>query len=198
MGAYNSTVTHATPAFYQDAQPRPNPTPPSGDCPDDNASASHDGDGGQGGISVVVGGTDGDGLVNVHADLPDITLPDTGIEVSALGPDSILDAHVPDLLDVTVGGDPSGGGGGQDGGSILPLTVDALHGGDVLAVHAGDFADVTVGGAELGNILGGCGCDGGSGGIDVSVDVGGVGDLLSSSAGDLANDIGHLVDTGSC
>lgn len=170
----------------------------------DNASPPDSGgglisvDGSNGGIDVDVVDTDGDdhGLIDAHSDAPGGIIGDglDGTHIDVVNADSLVDAHVPGVLDATVGdgtvadligdatsGDGDGGLGGFGGlgglGDLSGLTdglqgiqVDALQNGNILEAHAGDAADIVVGGdTGLGNLLGSVSeaGDGSTGGISV-------------------------------
>jgi hypothetical protein len=118
------------------------------------------------GLDISAGDTDGDGngLVSVQSGATSGVAGGAleRIQVDAITPDAILDAHAPSLIDATVDGDL---GDGLLGGSITDglsngngnggIQIDALEDGNVLDVTAPQLADATVGGAELGNLIGG-------------------------------------------
>jgi len=208
-------------------------TPPT----DDNGTPPTDsggGDGGgsgvvsvggsDGGIDVIGGDTngDGEGLINVHSDAPGGVLGDSldGTHIDVINPDSLVDAHVPGLVDATVGDGTVADiiGGAADGGSLTDglhgIQVDALHDGNLLEVHAPGIADATVGGSELGGLtdgLGGAtdavGLGGLAGGDGITVDVlngeyvaeahaPGIADATVGGYGELGGLLGNIGDAG--
>lgn len=150
-------------------------------------------DGSDGGINVDAVDTNGDdsGLIDVHSDAPGGLVDDAldGTHIDIVNPDSLIDAHVPGVLDATagdgtvsdlVGGVTSGDGIGDIGnlGSLGNLTdalqgieVNALQDGNLLEAHAPDLVDATVGGGtDLGGLLGSIDSIGGTGDLIGGVD----------------------------
>jgi hypothetical protein len=125
-------------------------------------------DGSHDGIDAHVVDTDGDrsSLVDVHSYATNGILGDTldGTHIDVVNADSLVDAHVPGVLDATVGdgtvadviggvADGSGiGGVGDLGGftnAVQGIEIDALHDGNLLEAHAPGIADATVSGSDL-------------------------------------------------
>jgi hypothetical protein len=179
-------------------------------------------DGSNGGINADVIDTNGDdhGLIDVHSDATGGLLGDTldGTNVDIINPDSLIDAHVPGVLDATVGdgtvsnliqgvtdggllggiGDTVGGIGDTVGdavggvtggaGGLGGITAEVLNGDNIAEIHAPPLLDATVGGGDLGGLLG----DGGvlGGGL-----LGGVGDTVGDVVGGVtggANGLGGI------
>lgn len=150
-------------------------------------------DGSNGGINVDAIDTDGDnsGLIDVHSDAPGGIVGDSldGTNIDIVNPDSLVDAHVPGVLDATAGdgtvsdliGGVTSGDGLSDLGNIGSLggladglqgiEVNALQDGNLLEAHAPGLVDATVSGDDLSGVLG-------------SIDqIGGTGDLIGSVDG---------------
>lgn len=140
-------------------------TPPT----DDGGSGLISVAGSNGGIDVNGVDTNGDGhsLVDVHSDATGGLVGNSldGTHVDVVNSDSLIDAHVPGVLDATAGdgtvADVIGGVTGGEGigglGDLGGLTdglhgieVNALQNGNVLEAHAPGLLDAIVGGSELG------------------------------------------------
>ncbi len=125
-----------------------------------------------GGDGITVDALDGDNIAEVHAPgIADVTV--NGTELAQLG-DGFGLGSVTDGLGVGGLTDGLGVDGLTDGLNLGGITIEAVNGEYIAEAHAPGIADATVGGAQLGQILGGVGLDGGDlggiGGDGITVD----------------------------
>lgn len=203
-----------------------NEAPPVDTAPDTGGSGLVSVDGSNGGINVDAVDTDGNdhGLIDVHSDAPGGLIGDSldGTHVDVINPDSLVDAHVPGVLDATAGDgtvagligdivDGDGNGVGNLGSvtdTLQGIEIDALHDGNLLEAHAPNLADITVGNGELGDISGLVGDTAadaiGANGITAEVlngeniaeaHAGNVADVIVGEGTDLGGILGTLGDT---
>lgn len=204
------------------------PAPPADTGSDTGGSGLISVHGSNGGIDIHVVDTNGDGsgLIDVHSSVPGALVGGAldGTHIDVVNPDSLVDAHVPGVLDATVGdgtvadvvggltdGTGIGGIGGIGGlGTALQgIEVNALHDGNVLDAHVPGLVDATVGGSDLGGILGAIGDAAGGGltgadGISVEalngdnlaeVHAGNIADATVGGGSELGGLLGGISDT---